>query len=239
MPEDTINFLKRLAEQNPERGIFSAVINDKNGVTVRLKSGLVINDILPESYDIVNIKNSRPRIQMLKIIIDTSLLHNLYYQAGFAHEIGHVIYPNEQQESDEIYSLEFEVLTQKFFTKPLDYRLSIISKQLKLKMNNEIKAWEAGKPIADLIGVDRNKYEELMILGLQGHYSAQVDYISHLIKDNCPDITQNTQISIFNSLTNTDDQMRFSEFTEYNRKMVEMNNRAVNQFDQRIGILRT
>ena len=53
-------------------------------------------------------------------------------------------------------------------------------------MDGEVDAWNTGKIISDLLGVDEIVYDDIMKVGINGHYSSEFNFLATQIKEFCP-----------------------------------------------------
>jgi hypothetical protein len=161
-------------------------INRESGeITIFDTNNQPINRILPPGMTILNVPGaSRYSARDRRVEVDSEILTNSgeYGKAMLAHEIGHAF----DEENMERYAAKAREYNEKEPKAQPRERIGMWNDYFIAEATIEITAWDEGKIVSDLLGVDSQVYDDLMECALVHRWSSIVSDFYEILDKNLP-----------------------------------------------------
>lgn len=237
MSDGKLEQLTSVVESSKLNGVKGHRVDENGQVIIDLQNGATLNSYLPPDNQILVGEYESPKNDHRDIFIVPSKLDNPHYLSALAHEIGHIFNKETQNKIGRHYFLNvYDSLKGSFLKKPLEHKLKALCQIFSTNMKIETEAWNSGKIVSDLLGIDEQIYEETMVDGINTHYSSSINDLYNRIIQKCPEITDQTTFKLYNPHTQSSETISYQDLKTLASKAPEANKKALEDVARKIGI---
>ncbi len=193
------------------------ILNEDATIEVMFEDGKKLSEFLPSNLKIIDTPNyNKP--SMKKTLFENGEVQTMEVRVNyewlkkggsnevaiFAHEIGHALAVEEEiahyKKLNELYKIPPP--SENWDNDTKSYVASFFLKRSSDTLDNEVQAWNYGKIIASLFGVEDAHYEDVMRPQIEGMfyavYSTAYNAINHLFHGNPSFLNKETTYPVYN-----------------------------------------
>ena len=211
------DFLSEKPDLSPDK----LQVTSENGKRIELATtnGIVINDLLPSGYSISFSENGFcVDGNELKVPRNIETLGQ-YGLLALSHEIGHTLDPENNIDK----KISNEARIESTQAETFEARITALTKMMNYLLKTECSAWDYGKTIADLLGVDMVIYEDLMDYAMKWYLMDQLEYIA-IEDEGIPDSEKDFNLTIIDPVSRDELTLPYTKLMEFIRQSPDYDN---------------